>query len=191
MRPGLVACVLLLTGCGTLTFARPGRFPGDATFVHHGLDLGRVCIGDDWFEHAYVEQQPLVMWSSAVADEAMESLHGKKAEIDLRVSVARNLASTDFTVEERCAPSLDPRQEVAPYVVFGSGGFGILTVIENVDARGVVSGHTTVFERGTGEVVLVSNATARGHGPTARLRYFDAFTKIARSGTRFVAARLE
>jgi hypothetical protein len=47
-----------------------------------------------------------------------------------------------------------------------------------------------VFERGTGSILLIVAHEARGDGKTPVVRYFHAFTKIARAGTLVLSRRL-
>lgn len=193
MKALLIFLAYASAGCGAVLYAEPGTLRATDTYVHHGVDLSRAVIEDDYFRYADLVAEQVVRWNSAVADEAMELLGGHTRIIDLRVSVDRNRAAGSVVVA-RPLPDVLPMallcEEVAPYLDPEAAGRGILTVVDEV-VHGRVTAHTIVFEQPTGRILFVSRAQARGVGSTASLRYFHALTHVARSGARHVSKVIE
>ena len=175
----VVALVVVVAGCAGMRakpkamIAREGALTRGETLQYLGVDFSRAVFYDPYLRYDDTVHGKIPSWSQhALEDEAVkfplpltndfttsEQLNKKVAEKAFVTTTpdAAKLALSDSVLQK----------ELAPYVDKKKSGHALLIVCEQISKPAGVVAHYAVFDRRSGEVVLLDQVVgeAGGFGP--------------------------
>jgi hypothetical protein len=188
--------LLAVAACGNMRrqppkamIARPGALSHGETLEYLGVDFSRCVFFDQYFTYDDVAKSKVQNWSRHTLDD-ISAKFPMPLDPDLTVSDKRN-AKIPESAFKILAP--DPgkwalndsivHDEIAPYVSKKNSGHGLLFVAEQLSKPIGVVAHYVVFDRKTGEIILLDQTTEEAGG-------FGIFQYYL-SGLKGVAARAQ
>jgi hypothetical protein len=191
-----MAIVVAVAGCAGMhrqppkaMIARPGVLSHSETLEYLGVDFSHCVFFDQYFTYDDVAKSKVPNWSRHTLDD-VSAKFPMPLDPDLTVSDKQNAKITESAFKI-LAPG--PGQlalndaivhgEIAPYVNKKNSGHGLLFVAEQVSKPIGVVAHYVIFDRKTGEIILLDQATEEAGG-------FGIFQYYL-SGLKAVAARAQ
>jgi hypothetical protein len=189
-RAASIALILLVAvACAPRPlYVRSDALRANDAYVFYGLDFSRARFSDAYFRYEDLLQGKVPRWNEWVSGQALAELSPIAASQSLQTSVERNRALANSALTSVAAPwAALPieglKEEVAPYVD-GTDGKGILVVVECLSKANGVAAHTVVFDRKSGELVLVTQETGEGDGFGVYDYYRTPLAAIAKRAVR-------
>jgi len=184
--------VVMVTGCANMRhppakalIARPGILSHGETLQYLGVDFSRAAFFDTHFQYADVAKSKVPSWSQyALSDPGLKFPMPVTAELAVSEKMNAKIPESAFKV---MAP--DPgkwalndsviREEIAPYVGKKNSGHGFLIVAEQVSKPVGVGAHYVVFDRKSGEIILLDQTVGEAGGFGIHEYYLSALKQIA------------
>ncbi len=174
--------------------ARPGILTHGETLQYLGVDFSRAAFFDTHFQYTDVAKSKVPSWSQyALSDPSLkfpmpvtpdlatsDKLNAKIPESAFKIMPpdSNKWALNDGTIHE----------EIAPYVGKKNSGHGLLFVAEQVSKPVGVVAHYVVFDRKTGEVILLDQMVAEAGGFGIHEYYLSALKEIAAKAQKEITA---
>lgn len=193
--------VMMVTGCANMRhppakalIARPGILSHGETLQYLGVDFSRTAFFDPYFEYMDVAKHKVPSWSQRALEDISLKFPMPLAP-DLSVSEKQN-AKIPESAFKTMAP--DPgkwalndmvvRQEIAPWVGKKLSGHGLLIVAEQLSKPVGVVAHYVVFNRKSGEIILLDQMTAEAGGFGIHNYYLNGLKGVAAKAQKEITA---
>jgi hypothetical protein len=186
MRNWAIVCLLLAAAGGCTPaplYLKPGALAAGAPLTVLGFDFSQAELQDAHFRFDDLISGKVPQWNLNASQRLTEGLRLRfpATGVDLGVSTARNRTIPMEALaggQPHGAPTVDQAaRDAAPYV--GGSGLGVVAVVDRVTKRGGVSARCVVLDRGSGEVVAMTQAAAAGGGWGVYLFYLEPLVEIA------------
>lgn len=194
-----VTVLAAVAGCTTMQkphalVARDGVLTHGETLTYVGVDFSHAVFFDAYFQVDDTINGKIPSWSQ----HALEDISGK-----FPMPVASNLSVSDVvnkTVIARAFPSAAPdpvkmpltdglvRREITPYLAARNSGHALLIVAEQITKPSGVIAHYVVFDRRSGEIILLDQVTGEVGGFGVYAYYLNGLKDVADHARKSVAA---
>jgi len=191
--------MMMVAGCANMRhpqpkalIARPGVLTHGETLQYLGVDFSRAAFFDVHFQYADVAKTKVQSWSQYALSEAQFPM---PVNADLAITDKANskIPESAFKVtapEPGKWPLNDSvvRGEIAPYIGKKNSGHALLIVAEQVSKPVGVNAHYVVFDRKSGEIVLLDQMTAEAGGFGIYEYYLSALKAVAAKAQKEISA---
>lgn len=198
-----MAIVMAVAGCANMRqqpkamIARPGVLTRSETLQYLGVDFSRCVFFDPYFQYNDVAKSKVPSWSQR----ALEDISIKfpmPVTPDLAITEKRNAKIPESAFKTMAA---DPgkwalndtvvHEEIAPWVSKKNSGHGLLIVAEQLSKPVGVVAHYVVFDRKTGEIILLDQLTADCSGFGIHNYYLNGLKAVAARALKEITALVQ
>ncbi|MBI3770609.1 MAG: hypothetical protein HY271_19235 [Deltaproteobacteria bacterium] len=194
-----LALVVAVAGCALRAkpkamISREGILTHGETLTYVGVDFSRTVFYDQYFQFADVAHGKIQSWNQR----ALEDIQGQ-----FPMPVTSDLAVSDKLnnkVSERAFVTTPPdpakwaltdsvvHQEITPWVDKKQSGHALLIVAEQLSKPSGVVAHYVVFDRRSGEIVLLDQLTGNAGGFGIHNYYLNGLKDVANHARKAIAA---
>jgi len=193
--------MMMVAGCANMRhpqpkalIARPGILTHGETLQYLGVDFSRTSFFDPYFQYSDVAKGKVPSWSQRTLED-ISLKFPMPISVDLSVSEKHNakIAESAF---KTIAP--DPgkwalndsvvREEIAPYTGKKLSGHGFLIVAEQLSKPVGVIAHYVVFDRKSGEIILLDQVQAEAGGFGIHNYYLNGLKGVAAKAQKEISA---
>jgi hypothetical protein len=164
--------------------ARPGGLAAGDTVDYLGVNFATATFYDPAFDYQDLVRSKIPSWNArALEDIVSEFATPIRADVAISAEINEGvreaaLLTSPSTVAPRVLDESMVQQEIRPYVGPKHSGHGLLLVAEQlVKPYGVA--HYVVFDRSTGEIVLLGQVKAEAGGFGPHNYYLNALKGVA------------
>jgi len=177
--------------------ARPGILTRGETLQYLGVDFSRCSFFDPYFQYMDVAKSKVPSWNQRTLEDISLKFPMPVAP-DLTVSEKQN-AKVPEAAFKTMAP--DPakwalsdavvHEEIAPYVGKKNSGHGLLFIAEQLSKPVGVNAHYVVFDRKTGEIILLDQMTGEAGGFGIHNYYLNGLKAVAAKAQKEISTLVQ
>lgn len=195
-----MAIVISVAGCAGMRaqpkamISREGVLTHAETLTYVGVDFSRTVFYDEYFRFDDVAHGKVQSWNQR----ALEDIQGQfpmPVANDLAVSekVNKKIAEKAFVTAppdpaKWALTDASVRQEIAPWVDKKQSGHALLIVAEQLSKPSGVVAHYVVFDRRSGEIVLLDQMTGKAGGFGIHNYYLNGLKDVANHARKEITA---
>ena len=202
MRTAMVVGIAILVagaGCASMRkphslVARDGVLTRGETLTYVGVDFSRAVFFDTYFQVDDTVKGKIPSWSQHALDDISGGFPMPVAS-DLSVSDSLNKKVTARAFPQTAPdaakmPLTDAAvgNELAPYLAPRNAGHALLIVAEQITKPSGVIAHYVVFDRRSGEIILLDQVTGEVGGFGVHNYYLNGLKDVANHARRGIAA---